>query len=121
MELSLDQFVDLLRRFEANPEPQDVRRTARIAMRRQVTIITDPIAGTETEMVLQDISRGGISMTHHEGMPRDKRFVLVLPMPGERQQVMCVVRHCQMIKHHLFKIGAQFEAAEESEVPPVGA
>jgi hypothetical protein len=121
MELSLDQFVDLLRRFEASPEPQDVRRTARIAIRRQVTIITDPILGTETEMVLQDISRGGISLTHHEGMPRDKRFVLILPTPGERQEVTCVVRHCQMIKHHLFRIGAQFEATEKSEAPPVSA
>jgi hypothetical protein len=114
MELTLDQFIDLLRRFEANPEPREVRRTARISIRRQVTIITDPIDGTESEMVLQDISRGGVSLTHHEGMPRDKRFVLVLPTAGQRQEVTCVVRHCEMIKHHLFKIGAQFELPGET-------
>jgi len=111
MELSLDQFVELLRRFEACPEAHDVRRTARISIRRRVTIITDPILGTQSEMILQDISRGGVSLTHHEGMPRDKRFVLLLPTPGNGEQVACVVRHCQMVKHHLFKIGAQFEAS----------
>jgi len=114
MELSLDQFIDLLRRFEANPETQEVRRTARIAIRRRVTIITDPVDGTQTEMVLQDISRGGVSLTHHEGMPRDKRFVLILPTEGPRQEVPCIVRHCEMIKHHLFKIGAQFESPGET-------
>jgi c-di-GMP-binding flagellar brake protein YcgR len=118
MELSLDQFVALLQRFESNPEPQDVRRTARIVIRRHVTIVTESNAGgTEMELVLQDISRGGVSLTHHEGMPRDKRFVLLLPTKGSREPIQCVVRHCEMVKQHLFRIGAQFESPDRPASP----
>jgi hypothetical protein len=111
MELSHEQFVDLLHRFESNPEPEEVRRTARIVIRRHVTIITDPLGESrKLEVVLQDISRGGVCITHHEGMPRDKKFMLYLPgAAGENISMPCIVRHCVMIKQHLFRIGAQFE------------
>lgn len=112
MELSHDQFVALLQRFESNPEPEDVRRTARVTIRRHVTIVTDARnEAARVEVVLQDISRGGVCLTHHEGMPRDKRFLLLLPdVEGDSVSIPCIVRHCEMVKQHMFRIGAQFEA-----------
>jgi hypothetical protein len=112
MELPLQQFIELLQRFESSPEPEEIRRTVRVIVRRQVSIIIIDTDGNhrELDLVLQDFSRGGVSLTHHEGMPTDKKFVLVLSVGGERLSIPCVVRNCQMIKQHMFRIGAQFEA-----------
>ena len=111
MELSHQQFADLLQRFESTPEPEEVRRSARIVIRRRATIVLDPDSNPkEVDVVLQDISRGGVCITHHEGMPRDKKFRLILPGSDGRAVAMdCVVRHCTMIKQHLFRIGGQFQ------------
>jgi hypothetical protein len=112
MALSQQELADILQRFESTPEPQEeVRRTVRVAIRRHVTIWTEPETRSgEKEMVLQDISRGGVSLTHHEALPRGKKFLLVLPGPaGEPMMLPCIVRYCEMAKQHLFRIGAQFE------------
>ena len=110
MALSQQELVEILRRFESNPEPQEVRRNVRVAVRRHVTIVTDPEAHTgETEVILQDLSRGGVRLTHHEGMPPGKKFLLLLPGSPGSKMLPCIVRHCEMVKQHLFRIGAEFE------------
>jgi hypothetical protein len=112
VELSYQQLLDVLRIFESSAGPNEVRRTARISIRRNITIITDPQADdARLEVVLQDISRGGVRITYHEAFARDKKFWLLLPSPGGELTVPCTVLHCEMIKQHLFRIGAQFEAA----------
>lgn len=114
MELSYQQFLDVLRIFESSAGPNEVRRTARLSIRRNVTIITDPQADdARLEVVLQDISRGGVRITYHEAFARDKKFWLLLPTPGGEFTVPCTVLHCEMIKQHLFRIGAQFELAPD--------
>lgn len=112
MALSQQELIDLLQRFESTPDPQEVRRNVRVAARRHVTILTDPAGHAgEKDMVLQDLSCGGVSLTHHEAMPRGKRFLLLLPGPGDAPKTLpCVVRHCEMVKQHLFRIGAEFDA-----------
>ena len=65
-----------------------------------------------TEVILQDISRHGVQISHHEGMARDKQFVLVLPLSLHTLRLTCAVRHCEMIKQHLFQIGAEFQQIE---------
>jgi hypothetical protein len=112
MALSQQELVDILQRFESTPEPQEVRRSPRVAVRRHVTILTEPEPGSgEKEVVLQDISRGGVSLTHHEALPRGKKFLLLLPGPAGSMSLPCIVRHCEMAKQHLFRIGAEFEVS----------
>lgn len=111
VELSYQQLLDVLRVFESSLGLNEVRRTARISIRRNITIVTDPQADdARQEVVLQDISRGGVRITYHEAFPRDKKFWLLLPSPaGGELPIPCIVRHCEMLKQHLFRIGAQFE------------
>ena len=114
MALSNQQLMDVLAFFESSPDPHEVRRAARVSVRRPVTIITDPQsdAGTK-EVVLQDISRGGVRITHHDALARDARFLLLLPSRGGSSvEVPCTVRHCEMLKQHLFRIGAEFDLSE---------
>ena len=115
MALSQQQLFDILQRFESNPEPLEARRTARVAIRRHVTILTEPdVRAGEKQVVLQDISRGGVSLTHHDALPREKKFLMLLPAHGADGtiELPCVVRHCEMVKQHLFRIGAEFDVAE---------
>jgi hypothetical protein len=119
MALSRDQFAELLERFEASPDPLDARHSRRVAVRRHVAVMTDPAdpSHEEARVVLQDVSRGGACITHHEGMPRGKRFVLLFPGSDDtRISVPCVVRNCQMVRQHLFRIGAEFESASPAEL-----
>lgn len=115
MALSQQQLFEILRRFESSPEPHEVRRTVRVSVRRHVTILTDPEARAgEKQVVLQDLSRGGVSLTHHDALPREKRFLILLPVEHagrEFTELPCIVRHCEMVKQHLFRIGAEFEVA----------
>jgi hypothetical protein len=112
MDLPLNQFVDLLVRFESTPEPEEVRRTVRVMVRRQVSIVLESDGQKrELDLVLHDLSRGGVSLTHHEGMPKEKKFTLLLSAGGERLSIPCVVRNCQMIRQHMFRIGAEFESS----------
>ncbi|HEY2585883.1 MAG TPA: PilZ domain-containing protein [Tepidisphaeraceae bacterium] len=113
MALSQQELIEILQRFESTPDSHEVRRSVRVAVRRHVTILTDPEARAgETEVVLQDISRGGVRLTHHEAMPRGRRFLLLLPGAAGSMGLPCVVRHCEMVKQHLFRIGAEFEVSE---------
>lgn len=115
MELSYQQLLEALQVFESAAGPDEIRRTARISIRRHITIVIDPHADdARQEVVLQDISRGGVRITYHEAFPRDKKFWLLLPIrSGEMLSVPCTVRHCEMVKQHLFRIGAQFELASD--------
>lgn len=111
MELSHQQLIEILHLFESSREPQEVRQTARLSIRRNVTILTEPQGDAgKKAVVLQDISRGGVRITYHEAFARDKKFQLLLPSrSGGEIAIPCVVRHCEMIKQHLFRIGAQFD------------
>ena len=111
MELSHQQLSEILRLFESSPENGEVRQTARLSVRRHVTIVTEPNADAgKKAVVLQDISRGGVRITHHDAYPQGMRFYLMLPSPaGGEVALPCVVRHCEMVKQHLFRIGAQFD------------
>ena len=115
MELSHQQLIEILTAFESTPDSNEVRRTARLSVRRHVTIVTEPeTGGGHKEVVLQDISRGGVRITYHEAFAQGKRFQLLLPNPaGGEVAIPSVVRYCEMIKQHLFRIGAQFEIAGE--------
>jgi hypothetical protein len=112
--LSHEQLLDVLSFFESTPDPLEVRRAVRVAVRRHVTLVSDPNSDAGTrEVVLQDISRGGVRITHHEAFARDFRFQLMLPTRGGTLvAVPCVVRHCEMLKQHLFRIGAEFDLPE---------
>jgi hypothetical protein len=112
--LSHQQLTDVLRWFESTPEADDVRKTPRVSIRRHVTIVIDPQSDTGTRaVVLQDISRGGVRLTYHEAFARGSKFQLMLPNPDGRQVLLpCVVQHCEMVKQHLFRIGAQFESTD---------
>lgn len=115
MALSHQELMDVVKFFESAPEPQEVRRAARVSFRRHVTIVTDPKsdAGTK-QVVLQDISRGGVRFTYHDAFARDSRFLLLLPgRDGQPVEVPCTVRHCEMLKQHLFRVGAEFDVSEE--------
>jgi c-di-GMP-binding flagellar brake protein YcgR len=115
VELSHQQLIEVLTAFESTPDPREVRRTARLSIRRHVTIVTEPETGQgKKQVVLQDISRGGVRITYHEAFAQGKRFQLLLPDPaGGEVAIPSVVRHCEMVKQHLFRIGAQFEVAGE--------
>lgn len=117
MELSYQQLLDVLRIFESSAGPNEMRHTARISIRRNITIVTDPQTDDgKHQVVLQDISRGGFRITHHNAFPPDKKFWLLLPSPaGGELSIPCIVRHCEMLKQHLFQIGAQFEESGTSE------
>lgn len=116
MALSQQELLDILQRFESAPDPQEVRRSVRVAVRRHVTILIEPEARSgEREVVLQDISRGGVRLTHHEAMPRGKKFLLLLPGATASMGLPCIVRHCEMAKQHLFRIGAEFEVSGEAD------
>jgi len=113
MQLSRPDFDQLLRQFEATATPEELRRQPRVLTRRCLTIVTDPDdpARPVAEVVLRDISPVGLAMTHHSGMPVGKRFEVLLPAAGgATTAVPCVVRNCQMLKQHLFRIGAEFDA-----------
>ena len=113
MQLSRPDFDQLLRQFEATATPEELRRQSRVLTRRRLTIVTDPDdpARPVAEVVLRDISPAGLAITHHSGMPVGKRFDVILPTTtGETTAIPCVVRNCQMLKQHLFRIGAEFEA-----------
>jgi hypothetical protein len=113
MQLSRPDFDRLLRQFEATAVPEELRRQSRVLTRRRLTIVTDPDdpARPMADVVLRDISPAGIAITHHTGMPVGKRFEMMFPADGEeRSAIVCVVRNCQMLKQHLFRIGAEFEA-----------
>jgi hypothetical protein len=111
MELTQQQLAEVVAQFESVPEPQDVRRAPRVAIRRHVSILADAEHhNDEKAVVLQDISRRGISLTYHEAMARGKRFLLRLPVKGQAMELPCVVCNCEMVKQHLFRIGAAFEA-----------
>lgn len=115
MALSHQELMDVVEFFESAPDPQEVRRTARVSIRRQVTIVTDPQSAAGIKLVvLQDISRGGMRFTHHDAFARDSKFLLLLPGRGGLQvEVPCTVRHCQMLKQHRFVVGAEFDLPEE--------
>lgn len=113
MELSQQQLVEVLERLESAAEPTEVRRTPRIAIRRHVILLANADnREDEKAVVLQDISRGGISLTYHEAMPPGRRFILRLPAKDQAIELLCVVRNCQMIKQHLFRIGAEFDSTD---------
>jgi hypothetical protein len=116
VELSHQQLTEILRLFESTPETGEVRQTARLSIRRNVTIVTDPsVEDGKKAVVLQDISRGGVRISYHEAFSRDKKFSLLLPNPaGGEIAIPCIVRHCDMIKQHLFRIGAQFDGPADS-------
>ena len=114
MQLTDDDFAGLLRRWETDREKSEGRRSPRVLTRRRVTLISDPedaILG-QTELTLLDISRGGVRISHHQGMPVGKRFVLVLAAEPAPFRAICVVRHCEMVKFDLFHIGAEFEGIQ---------
>lgn len=124
MEISYQQLLDVIRIFESSSGPDESRQTARLALRRPVTIVIDPQAvDGKQEVVLQDISRGGVRISYHEAFPRGKKFSLLLPATtGGHLTIPCTVRHCEMINQHLFRIGAQFElpeGAQEESVRPL--
>ena len=110
MELTHEQLAALLKDLELNRDVADVRRSSRTVIRRQVkiTLADHHTDAPEVEVVLQDISRGGIRVTHHEGLPQGKRFTLHLSANGKMIPINCTVRHCEMVKQHLFRIGAEF-------------
>ena len=116
MALSHQELMDVVEFLESAPESQEVRRAARVCVRRQVTIVTDrqTDAGIK-QVVLQDISRGGVRFTHHDAFARDSKFHLLLPARGgQLVEVPCTVRHCQMLKQHLFTVGAEFDPPENN-------
>ncbi len=117
MELSQQQLVSLLEQLELDRDPLEVRQTSRTVIRRHVKIIPEGHhpETPEIDVVLQDISRGGIRITHHEGLPRGKKFVLNLTAAGDTTRMSCVVCHCEMVKHHLFRIGASFAAGSTNQ------
>lgn len=123
MELSHQQLSEILRLFELTPEGGEVRQTARLSIRRNVTIVTEPNSDAgKKAVVLQDISRGGVRITYHEAFARDMKFFLLLPSPaGGDVAVPCIVRHCEMIKQHLFRIGAQFDGPPHQAVTDAGS
>jgi hypothetical protein len=110
MELSHQQLASLLDQLEQDRDPSEVRRTSRSIVRRRVKITPEGQhpETPEIDVVLQDISRGGIRISHHEGLPRGKKFVLTLMAAGNLTRMSCVVCHCEMVKQHLFQIGAKF-------------
>ena len=113
MQLSRPDFDQLLKQFEATVTPEELRRQSRVLTRRRLTIVTDPDDPSRpvAEVVLRDISPAGLAITHHSGMPVGKRFEVILPaVGGATSSIPCVVRNCQMLKQHLFRIGAEFEA-----------
>jgi hypothetical protein len=112
VQLSRPEFDRLLRQFEAAVAPDEMRRDPRVLTRRRLSIVTDPDdpARPVADVVLRDISPAGIAITHHTGMPVGKRFEALLPGPDGGTALLCVVRHCEMLKEHLFRIGAEFAA-----------
>ena len=110
MEFSPAEFDELLRQFELKGSADDVRTRPRVMIRRGLTIVTDPDDPSRpvADVVLQDISPGGLSLTHHTAMPPGKKFQVLLPSAHGPRKVNCTVRHCTMVKQHLFRIGARF-------------
>jgi hypothetical protein len=110
MELSRQQLASLLENLELDRDATEVRRSSRTVLRRGVKIIPQGqhSGSSEIDVVLQDISRGGIRISHHEGLPKGKKFVLTLKVAGNVTRMSCVVCHCEMVKQHLFQIGAKF-------------
>ena len=111
MELSKEDFWAVVGGLEAQPDTEEMRRASRVMLRRLVTVVPEPpVPGGELVGVrLRDVSRGGVCILHHQGMPKGKQFVLRLPRAGAPElSVRCTVRHCEMVRQDVYAIGAEF-------------
>src|SRR4051812_44979138 len=113
MPLTSDQFASallaLLRQQASAGSGTDRRLGPRARARGPAGLRPDGATAPPIPSRLKDIPRGGAAFTHHSGLPKARRMILLLPSSeGQPRSVPCEVRHCTLVRDELYLIGVAF-------------
>jgi hypothetical protein len=70
--------------------------------------LTDTIAPAPFDVVLRDVSPGGVGFLHCNRLGLDEQFVLLLPSEDGEVAILCGVAYWQPLGENLVAIGAKF-------------
>jgi hypothetical protein len=113
MEFSSEQFRSIIDGLKGQHSEQgDLRKNARAGLTAHVRIIR---AGRKIrEIILRDLSVGGVGVISHEPFQPKEKFIIRLPAIGESSQfVLCAVCHCRQVESQLYVVGAKFISLSE--------
>jgi hypothetical protein len=121
MKLSADQFEQILgslRSFKASGDNNDKRRSPRVGLRMNATLIacnTGHAAQPHTVRV-RDVSAEGIGLTHVEALAAGSYFIVAFRRSaGEVLSVLYRVAHCHRMSDRAFAVGGMLERVLSSE------
>lgn len=107
----LRQLVDLPVEVEPVAGGSDKRRSGRLKMELQATILpfSERISTQNLMIAVRDISRGGVSFVCKHRLPLGEQFGLVLPENDAQPVViLCTIAYWQPLTSGDFAIGARF-------------
>jgi hypothetical protein len=114
MLLNADEFVKILRQLRSDAGRMTERRKApRVSIPGLAEIVPLELSDgrpSRLRVRLRDFSQGGIGFLWQRRVPKDWRFVLILP-PGEVHEMtgmLCQVVRCATISKGLYQVGCRF-------------
>jgi hypothetical protein len=114
MELSAEQFAQIVRQLEEEPLYEwddNHRRAPRINRDAKITIvpIINGARGPGSQVMVKNISSRGMAYVHCRAMPATTQFLMKLTRSGKDPlEVLCTVVHCHPAGENRFWIGAEF-------------
>ena len=109
MELSAEQLRELVEAIQAQTG-HDRRRFPRFSVRGTVMLVADPLRpGQPIAVAVRDVSNGGLSFTHHEGLRTGRQLAIrFTDGSGAPRMIGCEVKYCGCLGDNHFLIGVEF-------------
>src|SRR5215216_4062854 len=128
MQLSAEQFAEIVQALQATPRPanqDEQRRAPRIArdVRLSITPIVDGHAQTSYDAQVENLSSRGLGIRDGNKLRNGAQFTISLPHEnGSIVPILCTVIHCRTVQRNLYRIGAEFTCIVSEPVgsPPSG-
>jgi len=112
MNLTTDEFADVVSALQLNPEGEgDKRRANRITHECEVVMTPggEPHNKAPLKVRVKDMSPRGMCLVHSSAMTRGSTFVVRLDRAGrEPVDILCTVAYSRRVKTSVYHIGAEF-------------
>lgn len=121
MQLSAEQFAEIMHGLHATPRPAnqaEQRRAPRIArnVKLDITPIVDGVAQGAYTAQVENLSSRGLGILDANKLRTGSQFTLTLPHEnGTVIPILCTVVHCRTVSKNLFRIGAEFTCLVSDE------
>lgn len=110
MPLTEANFQRILGTLRPECRSQEQRQSSRIPLQSTATVVI--IAGENRgkhQVVMRDLSVGGVGLITRFSMTTGDRFALLLERDGQTPAgVACEVRHCRKVSAGLYSVGSRF-------------